>query len=159
MAEVAGEVDVDRGEEAGHAGEQASEVTTSEPLEREVAVQAQHRLAPHEHEGWLPQLEDPVVDEPHRVPEGTDSVRQGSLHLRLAGRESLGVLLLLLVVAEKALHRCSLVGVLAGEDHLDAELEQVLSHLFAAVVGGVVEEPVGVLSPVGRLFGEEQGES
>ena len=79
--------------------------------------------------------------------------------LRFAGLEAIGVLVLLLVVGEEALAGRSGVGVLPGEDGLGAELDQVLLDVSAAVVGGVVQEEVGVLPPVGVLLGEDLSEA
>ena len=127
----------------------------SEPLEREVAVESEDGLPPHEEESRLPQLEDAVVDQLHGGPERTADVSEERKYLRLAGGEVLGVLLLLLVVVEEALDRGSVVRVLAREDDFDAELEQVLANVSAAVVRRVVEQPVRVFSPVGPLLAQQ----
>ena len=71
----------------------------------------------------------------------------------------LRVLLLLLVVVEEELDWGGLVSILARQDDLDAELEQVLADLLAAVVRCVVQEPVGVVAPIWRLLGEDQSQA
>ena len=70
----------------------------------------------------------------------------------------LWVLLLLLVVVEEELDRCCSVAILPGQDDLDTEVEDVLPHLLALVVGCVVEQPVGVVPPVALLVGENGGQ-
>ena len=131
----------------------------SERLEGEVAVEGENGLAPEEDEGGLLQLLDAVVDEADGGPESTVEVSKEEDDLRFAGLEAVGVLVLLLVVGEEALAGCSGVGVLPGEDGLGAELDQVLLDVSAAVVGGVVQEEVGVLPPVGILLGEDLSEA
>ena len=105
------------------------------------------------------QLLDAVVDEADGGPKGTVEVSKEEDDLRFAGLEAGGVLVLLLVVGEEALAGRSGVGVLPREDGLGAELDQVLLDVSATVVGGVVQEEVGVLPPVGVLLGEHLGQS
>ena len=131
----------------------------SEPLEGEVLEEPEHGPPPHQEERGLLELQDAVVDQPHGVPKRTEEVNEESLHLRLAGLEPLGVLQLLLVVAEEAFDGRSVVRVLAREDHFDAKLKDVLAHLLAAVVRRVVKQPVGVVPPVATLRGEQLGEA
>ena len=111
----------------------------SEPLEGEVAVEAEHRLAPHEYEGRLLHSEDSVVHKAHGVPESAaEKVRHEDEHLRLACWQLLCVLLLLLIVSKEELDWCCIVGILPREDDFHTKLEQVLADLPAAVVGRVV---------------------
>ena len=86
-------------------------------------------------------------------------MNEESQHLRLAGFQPLRVLQLLLIVVEETLDWRRVVGVLSGEDHLHAEVEQVPAHLPAAVVRRVVEQPVRVLPPVAALLGEQLGQA
>ena len=101
------------------------------------------------------QLLDAVVDEADGGPKGTVEVSKEEDDLRFAGLEAGGGLVLLLVVGEEALAGRRGVGVLPREDGLGAELDQVLLDVSATVVGGVVQEEVGVLPPVGVLLGED----
>ena len=45
-----------------HEVDLARDADCSEPLEREVAIETEHGLPPHEKESRLPQLQDAVVD-------------------------------------------------------------------------------------------------
>ena len=128
---------------------------SSERLEGEVAVEGENGLPPEEDEGGLMHLLDAVVDEADGGPESTVEVSKEEEDLRFASLEAIGVLVLLLVVGEEAFAGRSFVGVLPREDGLGAELDQVLLDVSATVVGGVVQEEVGILPPVGVLLGED----
>ena len=86
---------------------------SSVSLEVQVAVEPKDSLPPEENEGRLVKTSDPLVDQRDCVSESTKNVSSEQVYLRSRVFDTVGVLVLTLIVAEEQFAWGCIIGVLA----------------------------------------------